>query len=60
MKCNRTEETYRLFSVLLSHSSSEGEYIQLPIGAAIVTHIDEYAGDVTLPSIPHIPNVDQS
>ena len=31
----------------------EGEHIQLPIGYAIVPHFDEYAGDVTLPSIPH-------
>ena len=31
----------------------EGEHIQLPIGYAIVPHIDEYAGDVTLLSIPH-------
>ena len=31
----------------------EGEYIQLPIGYAIVPHIEEYAGDVTLLSIPH-------
>ena len=31
----------------------EGKYIQLPIGYAIVSNIDEYAGDVTLLSIPH-------
>ena len=31
----------------------EGEHIQLPIGYDIVPHIDEYAGDVTLLSIPH-------
>ena len=31
----------------------EGEHIQLPIDYAIVPHIDEYAGDVTLLSIPH-------
>ena len=31
----------------------EGEHIQLPIGYVIVPHIDEYAGDVTLLSIPH-------
>ena len=31
----------------------EGKHIQLPIGYAIVPHIDEYAGDVTLLSIPH-------
>ena len=31
----------------------KGEHIQLPTGYAIVPHIDEYAGDVTLLSIPH-------
>ena len=31
----------------------EGEHIQFPIGYAIVPHIDEYAGDVTLLSVPH-------
>ena len=31
----------------------EGEHMQLPIGYAIVPHIDEYAGDVTLLSITH-------
>ena len=31
----------------------EGEHIQLPIGYAIVPHIDQFAGDVTLLSIPH-------
>ena len=31
----------------------EGEHIQLPIGYAIVPHIDENAGDVTLLSTPH-------
>ena len=31
----------------------EGEHIQLLFGYAIVPHIDEYAVDVTLPSIPH-------
>ena len=31
----------------------EGEHIQLPTGYAIVPHIDEYAGDVTLLCIPH-------
>ena len=30
----------------------EGEHIQLPDDYAIVPQIDEYAGDVTLPSIP--------
>ena len=31
----------------------EGEHIQLPIGYAILPHINEYAGDVTLLSTPH-------
>ena len=31
----------------------EGEHIQRPIGYAIVPSTDEYAGDVTLLSIPH-------
>ena len=31
----------------------EGEHIQLHIGCAVVPHIDQYAGDVTLLSIPH-------
>ena len=33
--------------------SSWGEHIQLPIGYAVVPHIDEYAGDVTLLSTTH-------
>ena len=40
-------------SLSLKLDLPKGEHIQPPTGYAIVPHIDEYAGDVTLLSIPH-------